>query len=90
MLYTYLQEVESIHVAQSQNVSQILDMESIEEVATSSWGKIFQLQKSIYYGDCPSLGERGKNSYFRTAAFKVWINIGTKRLYFHMRFSTYT
>ena len=35
-LYTYLQEVESIHVAQSQNVSQILDMESIEEVATSS------------------------------------------------------
>ena len=34
-LYTDLQEVESIHVAQSQNVNQILDMESIEEVAIS-------------------------------------------------------
>ena len=33
--YTNLQEVESIHVAQSQNVSQILDMESIEEVSMS-------------------------------------------------------
>ena len=89
-LYTDLQEVESIHVAQSQNVSQILDMESIEEVAISWLGKTFQYQKSIYCDDCPSLGERGKMSYFRVVAFKVWIDIGTKRLYFHMWFSTYT